>query len=231
MADRAALAMLADWRDRLDCALKAVERVARSRCNQFKSFVVIITANFAFCHLHLTCEKRRAPDQLTKLCASRNCMLLWLAPTSPVRHRLQPTTPSWAGRVRDRSVFEHLRSQAHPLDSSKASRRIAFVRTWRRFCRSPSERRHQFAAGDITMIGNASTIGRKLGSNFRRSRLLFFLPRWHSSSCQSDQLSTKAKRRSVNEESGCGSRIGTCSPRIWQSARNPQRELAVPDEI
>jgi hypothetical protein len=90
MADHAALAMLADWRDRLDCALKAVERVARSRCNQFKSFVVIITANFAFCHLHLTCEKRRAPDQLTKLCASRNCMLLWLAPTSPVRHRLQP---------------------------------------------------------------------------------------------------------------------------------------------
>jgi hypothetical protein len=94
-----------------------------------------------------------------------------------------------------------------------------------------SIRRHQFAAGDITMIGNASTIGRKLGSNFRRSRLLFFLPGWHSSSCQSDQLSTKAKRRSVDEESGCGSRIGTCSPRIWQSARNPQRDLAVPDEI
>src|SRR5579872_1951158 len=47
-------------------------------------------------------------------------------------------------------------------------------------------RRHQFAAGDITMMGKCVDNWPKAGINFCRSRLLFSLPGWHSSSSQPD---------------------------------------------
>jgi len=51
MADHTALAMLADRRDGLNGALKAVESVPGAGRDQLESLVILIAANFAFCHL------------------------------------------------------------------------------------------------------------------------------------------------------------------------------------
>ncbi len=51
VTDDSALAVLANRSNRLNSAFKAVERVMRSRCDQLESFVVFITADFAFCHV------------------------------------------------------------------------------------------------------------------------------------------------------------------------------------
>jgi hypothetical protein len=51
MADHTALAMLADRRDGLNGALKAVESMPSASRNQLESLVIFITANFAFRHM------------------------------------------------------------------------------------------------------------------------------------------------------------------------------------
>jgi len=48
--DDLALAVLADRRNRLNRAFKAVKRVPDSSRDQLESFVVFVAANFAFCH-------------------------------------------------------------------------------------------------------------------------------------------------------------------------------------
>ncbi len=50
MSDDPALAMLADRRDCLDCALKAVEGMSRSGRDQLKRFIVIVATNFTCRH-------------------------------------------------------------------------------------------------------------------------------------------------------------------------------------
>jgi hypothetical protein len=51
MADNTALAVLADWRDRLNGTLKAIERVSCTGGNQLEGLVVFIATDFAFGHL------------------------------------------------------------------------------------------------------------------------------------------------------------------------------------
>jgi len=48
--DYPALAMLADGCDGLDRTFEAIERMLRTRGDQFKRLVVLITTNFAFRH-------------------------------------------------------------------------------------------------------------------------------------------------------------------------------------
>jgi hypothetical protein len=50
VADHPAMAVRADWRQRVDRALEAVKRVVLARNNHLKRFVVFIFANFAFSH-------------------------------------------------------------------------------------------------------------------------------------------------------------------------------------
>jgi hypothetical protein len=99
-----------------------------------------------------------------------------------------------------------------------------------------SIRRHQFAAGDITMIGKCVDNWPKAGINFRRSRLLFPF-RAGTRPPANQMLSRKANcmRRNVDGDSAAAMvavlESELAALRIWQSARNPQRDLAVPDEI
>jgi hypothetical protein len=51
-----------------------------------------------------------------------------------------------------------------------------------------AKRGHQFAAGDIAMMGKCIDTWPKAGVNLYRSRFLFSLPGWHSCSSQSDIL-------------------------------------------
>ena len=53
VADDSTLAVLANRRDGLNCALEAVEGVPRAGRYQLKSLVVFISANFAFRHVGL----------------------------------------------------------------------------------------------------------------------------------------------------------------------------------
>jgi len=50
MSNNFALAMFADWRDRLNRALEAVEYMAISSRYDLETFVVVISTNFALCH-------------------------------------------------------------------------------------------------------------------------------------------------------------------------------------
>jgi hypothetical protein len=50
MSNNFALAMFADWRDRLNRALEAVEYMAISSRYELETFVVVISTNFALCH-------------------------------------------------------------------------------------------------------------------------------------------------------------------------------------
>jgi hypothetical protein len=50
VADDTATAVRANWRERVDCALEAVEDVALSAHDYFKGFVILVFANFAFSH-------------------------------------------------------------------------------------------------------------------------------------------------------------------------------------
>jgi hypothetical protein len=58
VSNHPALAVLTDGRDRLDRAFEAIERVPRAGGNQFKTFVVVIPANFAYCHSDLLLRAR-----------------------------------------------------------------------------------------------------------------------------------------------------------------------------
>jgi len=51
--DDTTTAVLADGRNRLDSALKTVKRMVRTRRNQFKRLVVLVSANFTLCHWNL----------------------------------------------------------------------------------------------------------------------------------------------------------------------------------
>jgi hypothetical protein len=50
MANHFALTMLADGSHRLDCALKAIERVPRPSGFDDKSLVIFVATDFAICH-------------------------------------------------------------------------------------------------------------------------------------------------------------------------------------
>ena len=50
VADDTAIAVWANRRQRVDCALEAVEGVALSAHDNFKRFVIFVLANFAFRH-------------------------------------------------------------------------------------------------------------------------------------------------------------------------------------
>src|SRR6266567_1440700 len=50
MADYLAIAMLANWRHRMDRTFEAVKCVSCSRSFYCESFVVFVPANFALCH-------------------------------------------------------------------------------------------------------------------------------------------------------------------------------------
>jgi len=50
VADDTAIAVRANRRQRVDCALEAVEDVTFSAHDYFKRFVIIVFANFAFSH-------------------------------------------------------------------------------------------------------------------------------------------------------------------------------------
>ena len=50
VADDTAIAVCANRRQRVDCALKAVEGVALSAHDNFKRFVIFVLANFACRH-------------------------------------------------------------------------------------------------------------------------------------------------------------------------------------
>ena len=50
VADHAAMAVRANWRQRMDRALEAVKRVVLARNNHLKRFVIFIFANFASGH-------------------------------------------------------------------------------------------------------------------------------------------------------------------------------------
>lgn len=51
MSNHLALAMLTDRRHRLNCTLEAVEDVAIARRDKLETFVVIISTDFALCHV------------------------------------------------------------------------------------------------------------------------------------------------------------------------------------
>jgi hypothetical protein len=50
VTDDLAVAVFTRWGNCLDRAFKAVERVSRPRSDDFETFVVFVTAHFAFCH-------------------------------------------------------------------------------------------------------------------------------------------------------------------------------------
>lgn len=50
VADYPAVAVRADWCERMDCALEAIERVMLAGDDYFKRFVIFIFANFACSH-------------------------------------------------------------------------------------------------------------------------------------------------------------------------------------
>ena len=50
MADHLALAMLANWRNRLNGAFHTVERVPRPGGDQLEAFVIFVAANLASSH-------------------------------------------------------------------------------------------------------------------------------------------------------------------------------------
>ena len=62
MTDYLALAMLTDGRNCLNRALEAVECVPRTSSNQFEGLIVLIPANFAFCHLAPRSAANRADE-------------------------------------------------------------------------------------------------------------------------------------------------------------------------
>ena len=53
VADDAAIAMRANRREHVDCALEAVEDVTFSAHDYFKRFVILVFANFAFRHTQI----------------------------------------------------------------------------------------------------------------------------------------------------------------------------------
>ena len=50
MADNTAIAMSANRRQRVNCALETIERVTLSAHDDFKGLVIIVLADFAFRH-------------------------------------------------------------------------------------------------------------------------------------------------------------------------------------
>jgi hypothetical protein len=64
VADHPALAMLANWRHRLNGAFQAVERVPRPRRDQLEALVIVIATNFASSHCILLVYGSRSPSDL-----------------------------------------------------------------------------------------------------------------------------------------------------------------------
>jgi hypothetical protein len=67
VADDSAIAVRANWRQRVDCALEAVEDVTLSAHEYFKRLVILVFTNFAFRHTQFVRAKG----------ASRRCLLIF----------------------------------------------------------------------------------------------------------------------------------------------------------
>jgi hypothetical protein len=52
VADYPAAAVLTDRSDRVNCTLKAVKRMPRTRSNQFETLIVVVAAYFTLSHGH-----------------------------------------------------------------------------------------------------------------------------------------------------------------------------------
>ena len=50
VTDDPTMTVRTDWRERMDCTFEAIERVMLARYDDFKCFVVLVSANFAFSH-------------------------------------------------------------------------------------------------------------------------------------------------------------------------------------
>jgi hypothetical protein len=59
VADDTAVAVQANRRQRVDCALEAVEDVTLSAHNHFKRLVIFVLANFACRHTHFVSRERQ----------------------------------------------------------------------------------------------------------------------------------------------------------------------------
>jgi hypothetical protein len=58
VADNTAVAVGANRRERMDCALEAIKDVALSADDNFKRLVIFVPANFAFSHTQFVRERR-----------------------------------------------------------------------------------------------------------------------------------------------------------------------------
>jgi hypothetical protein len=120
VADDPAMTVRTDWRQRMDCTLEAIERVMFARYDDFKCFVVFVSANFAFSH---PMNPSRAAGVLAvsgRFVVKRSWSVqLWNGMTRRSRPPLQGVHQCTAT---DRPIVPQTQSACHPLVERNALR-------------------------------------------------------------------------------------------------------------
>jgi hypothetical protein len=95
VADHPAVAVRANRRERVDCALEAIEGVMLARNDYFKGLVIFIFANFAFSHTQQSFARRGLRGGLRLLSRAKFFLRSWKSsqPSSPARQ-----SRDWPGK-------------------------------------------------------------------------------------------------------------------------------------